>query len=146
VESGGDVDAQQLNGAVGFSWSPDIDLTPSAAAKYEPAAMKSCLEMIDKRTGQKLASQPNAAGIAISYCDVLYLLKWGIEHAGKSITRDTVRAALEHAGTSYPSSEFLQEFFGPGRHDGPQVGWNMMWDSNCPCTKYVGSSFQIPSL
>jgi hypothetical protein len=146
LASGGDVDAQQLNGAVGFSWSPDIDLTPSAAAKYEPAAMKACLEMIDKRTGQTLADQPNAAGIAISYCDVLYLLKWGIEHAGRSITRDTVRAAIEHAGLSYASSEFLQEFYGAGRHDGVQVGWNMVWDNGCTCTKYVGSSFQIPSL
>jgi len=146
LESGGDVDAQQLVGAVGFSWSPDIDLTPSAAAKYEPAEMKACLDMIDKRTGQKLASQPNAAGIAISYCDVLYLLKYGIEHAGASITRNTVAAAIEHAGLNYPAVEFLKEFFGPGRHDGAQVGWNMMWDSGCKCTKYVGNSFQIPSV
>jgi hypothetical protein len=146
LESGGDVDPQQLNGAVGFGWSPDIDLTPSAAAKYEPARMKACLQMIDKRTGQKLESEPNAAGIAISYCEVLYLLKWGAEHAGTSITRDTVRAALEHAQSSYPPVGFLQEYYGPGRHDGVQVGWNFAWDTGCTCTKYVGNSFQIPSL
>lgn len=145
LASSSDVDPQQLNGAMGFSWSPDIDLTPSAAAKYEPARMKACLQMIDKRTGQSLESQPNAAGIAISYCDTLYLLKWGVEHAGASITRDTVRAALERAGLAYPSVGFLQEFYGPGRHDGVQVGWNMVWDSTCSCTKYVGNSFTIPS-
>ena len=146
LESGGDVDAQQLNGAVGFGWSPDIDLTPSAAAKYEPAGMKRCLEMIDKRTGQSLESQPNAAGIAVSFCDTMYLLKWGIEHAGTSITRDTVRAALERTGASYPPAGFRQEYYGPGRHDGVQEGWNIAWDSGCTCTKYVGNSFQIPSL
>ena len=108
--------------------------------------MKACLQMIDKRTGQSLENQPNAAGIAIGYCDVLYLLKWGAEHAGKSITRDTVRAALERAGTSYPSVGFLQEYYGPNRHDGVQVGWNFAWDNGCTCTKYVGNSFQIPSL
>ena len=83
LESGSDVDPQQLNGAVGFAWSPGIDLTPSAAAKYEPPRMKACLEMIDKRTGQSLESQPNAAGIAVSFCDMMYLLKWGVEHAGQ---------------------------------------------------------------
>lgn len=146
VVSGNDVDPSQLVGAVGFSWSPDIDLTPSAASRYEPAQMKACLDMIDKRTGQKLANQPNAAGIAIGYCDTLYLLKWGVEHAGTSITRTTVTAALEHAGLSYPSVGFLQEYYGPNRHDGVQVGWNMQWDSSCTCAKYVGNSFQIPSL
>ena len=146
LESGSDVDPQQLNGAVGFGWSPGLDLTPSAAAKYEPPRMKACLQMIDKRTGQDLEGQPNAAGIAVSFCDVMYLLKWGVEHAGQSITRDTVRAALEHAGTSYPAVEFLQEYYGPNRHDGVQVGWNFAWDSSCTCTKYVGGSFQIPSL
>src|SRR3954449_8955563 len=110
LESGKDVDPQQLNGAVGFGWSPELDLTPSAAAKYEPPRMMACLKMIDKRTGQSLESQPNAAGIAVSFCDVMYLLKWGVEHAGTSITRDTVRAALEHAGPSYPAVEFLQEY------------------------------------
>ncbi len=146
VESGGDVDASQLNGAVGFGWSPDIDLTPSNAAKYEPPRMKACLDMIDKRTGQSLASQPNAAGIAIGYCDTLYLLKWGVEHAGPSITRNTVTAALQNTGLNYPSVGFLQEYYGPSRHDGVQVGWNFKWDNSCTCTKYVGNSFQIPSL
>ena len=146
LESGSDVDAQQLNGAVGFVWSPGLDLTPSAAAPYEPARMKACLHMIDQRTGQKLENQPNAAGIAIGYCDTLYLLKWGVEHAGPSITRDTVMAAIEHTGLSYPAVGFLQEFYGPGRHDGVQVGWNFAWDSGCTCAKYAGNSFQIPSV
>jgi hypothetical protein len=146
LESGGDVAAQQLNGAVGFAWSPDLDLTPSAAAKYEPARMKACLDMIDRRTGQKLANQPNAGGIAVSYCETLYLLKWGIEHAGPSITRDTVTAALEATRLSYPGVGFLQEFYGPGRHDGVQMGWNFAWNSSCKCAKYVGNSFQIPSV
>jgi hypothetical protein len=146
LESGHDVDPQQLKGAVGFAWSPDIDLTPSAAGRYEPARMKACLQMIDKRTGQSLESQPNAAGIAISYCETMYLLKWGVEHAGASITRDTVRAALERAGTAYPAVGFLQEYYGSNRHDGVQVGWNFAWDGSCTCTKYVGNAFQIPSL
>jgi hypothetical protein len=146
VESGHDVDPSQLNGAVGFSWDPNLDLVPSAAAKYEPARTKACLTMIDKRTGQSLASEPNAAGIAVSYCDTLYLLKYAIEHAGVSITRDTVSAALQRLGYSYPSAGFLQEFYGPARHDGVEVGWNMKWDGSCSCTKYVGSDFRIPSL
>jgi len=146
LESGSDVDPQQLNGAMGFGWDPLLDLTPSAASPYEPARMKACLQMIDKRTGQSLESQPNAAGIAVSNCETLYLLKWGVEHAGQSITRDTVRAALERAGSGYPAVGFRQEFYGASRHDGVQEGWNFAWDSSCTCTKYVGNSFEVPSV
>ncbi|MBV9293282.1 MAG: ABC transporter substrate-binding protein, partial [Frankiales bacterium] len=143
----GDVDQSAVRGAMGFSWDPGLDLPAPQAVKMQSPATKQCIRMIDKRTGQNLEKAgPNAEGIAISYCDELYLLRDAINHAGRVITRDTVQRALESLHFSYPAAGALQEYFGPGRHDGIEIGWNLQWNSSCQCAKYVSGPFHIPTV
>ncbi len=145
LEAAGDVSPQALNGTMGFSWDAGLDLPPSQAAHYQSAAGKACLKMVDKRTGQNLEKLgPNAEGIAIGHCDELYLLRDGINHAGASITAASVEAAIQSLHNSFPSAGFLQEYFGPGRHDGVELGWNEAWNSGCTCMKFTSGPFRIP--
>jgi hypothetical protein len=103
--------------------------------------------MVDKRSGQNLQKLgPNAEGIALSYCDELYLLRDAVERAGRSITNRTVPAAIEALRFSFPSSGYLKEYFGPGRHDGVELGWNDAWSTKCNCMQYTSKPYDIPSV
>jgi ABC-type branched-subunit amino acid transport system substrate-binding protein len=147
LEAAGDVSPTALKGTMGFSWDPGLDLTPSQGARYKPPTQDACLNMIDKRSGQNLQKLgPNAEGIAISYCDELYLLRAGVSRAGRSITNRTVQAAIQSLGFGFQSAGYLHEYYGPGRHDGVETGWNDAWSTKCNCMVYTSKAYDIPSV
>ncbi|HET6818256.1 MAG TPA: hypothetical protein VFH66_13605 [Mycobacteriales bacterium] len=142
IYDSGIVPKQVLNGAMGFAWNPTLDLSASAADKFETPATKYCLKVMKDRTGQTFTST-NAASIALSYCDMLYLLRDGLNNAGGVVNRDTVRAAIERLRGSFQPALFPQLYYAPGRHDGVQVGWDIAWDSSCTCAKFTSAGYQI---
>jgi ABC-type branched-subunit amino acid transport system substrate-binding protein len=143
IYDAGLTDADQLNGAMGFSWEPSIDLSASAADKYQTASTKHCLKVMKDRTGQTFDST-NAASIALTYCDSIYLFAKAADAAGSVINHDTLRSAIEHLGYGFAPSLVPESFFSPSRHDGVEDGWDEMWDSSCTCTKYTTSAYRIP--
>ena len=44
---------------------------------------------------------------------------------------------------SYPSATVPEMYYGPGRHDGAQRGFDMKWDTECSCARYTGQH-EIP--
>lgn len=138
VYDAGVVENNQLRGAVGLGWLPNIDLSASASAKYANSATKRCLEVMKRRTGQTFTST-NAAGLAISKCDMADLMRLALTNAGSNLSLATASAAIESLGGSYQSPFLPKTFFGRGRHDAAQMGFDMEWDTGCTCTKYVGS-------
>ena len=143
IYDAGLVSNQQLNGAVGLAWNPGLDLSASAADKYQTAATKHCLEVIKKGTGQTFTST-NAAALALSYCDELYLLADAINHAGSVVNLTTVMAAIEAIHFGFHSAGAPSMYFGPGRHGGVETGWDQAWDASCKCNKYVTQPYRIP--
>jgi hypothetical protein len=139
----GVLDNRALNGAVGLGWLPSLDLPAAAGRKYANAATTYCLKVMKDRTGQTFDST-NAASIALSYCDMGFLLAKGLADAGPSLTKDTVRRAIEALGSSFPSAGLPESFYGRGRHDNAQRGFDMMWNTGCSCAEYKGSH-EIPS-
>jgi len=139
----GVLDNNQLNGAVGLGWVPILDLSASAGNKYANSATAYCLKVMKDRTGQTFDST-NAAAIALSYCDMGFLLAKGIANAGASLTKDTVLGAIEALGNRLPSAGLPESFYGPGRHDSVQRGFDMMWNTECSCAQYKGAH-EIPS-
>jgi hypothetical protein len=133
----------QLNGAVGLGWNPDLDLPFGASDRYATPATRHCLAVMKKYAGQTF-SNVNAAGLAFSYCDDLYLITDAINAAGPSITRSTARAAIEALGPRFDSAGLPATFFSPARHDAGQLGFQMAWNGSCPCVQYVGPPHQIP--
>ena len=143
IYDAGLVTNDQLNGAVGFAWNPGLDLSASAADKYQTAATKHCLQVMKQRTGQTYTST-NAAALALSYCDELYLLADAINRAGSVINLQTVMTAIEATHFSFQSAGLASTYFGPGRHDGVETGWDQKWDTSCKCNKYVTQPYRIP--
>jgi ABC-type branched-subunit amino acid transport system substrate-binding protein len=143
LSDSGVIGNDQLNGAMGLGWAPSVDLPAAETGKYATSATKYCLKVMKDRTGQTYDST-NAAAIALGYCDMGFLLALGIDHAGPSITKDTVRAAIEGVASSFVSAGSPESFFGPGRHDQVQRGYDMVWDTACTCAKYKGQH-EIPS-
>lgn len=134
----GVVDNNQLNGAVGLGWLPNIDLTAATGEKYSTPATKRCLEIIKRRTGQTFTST-NAAGLAVSKCDMADLMRIALTRGGPDLSLPSMVRAIEDLGGNFKSPFIPLAFFSPGRHDAVQLGFDMVWDTGCSCTKYVGT-------
>jgi len=60
------------------------------------------------------------------------------------VTLETGISAMESLGSGYVPAGLPTAFLGPGRHDAAQVGFDLTWDTACPCAKYVSKAFRIP--
>jgi hypothetical protein len=140
---GHELGQDQLNGALGLGWDPSIDLSASMSAHYETSATGHCFQVMKQRTGQTYDST-NAASIALSYCDELYLIRDAIEAIHGPITRTAFRQAIEALGTRFITATTPGTLLGPGVHHGAvNTAYDMQWDPNCPCVRYV-SSHRLP--
>ncbi|HEU5033256.1 MAG TPA: hypothetical protein VFT62_00700 [Mycobacteriales bacterium] len=133
----GAVSTKQFNGAVGLGWSPTLDLPSGKDDQYLGPATTYCIKTVEKRTGQHFDST-NAAAIALGYCDGLYLLRDVINRAGSVLNQQTARASLEALGAAFKPASMAAAYFSPSRHDGLQVGYDLVWNNACSCTRYVG--------
>ena len=136
-------DAQQLAGAGGLGWFPSVDLPAGQGDKYLGPATKACLDMNRKRTGQTFSST-NAASLALAACDQYFLIAEAMKRAGGTLTRGSVRAALEGLGGGYSPALIPASFFSPTQHDGLKRGWDMTWDAGCRCARYEDAGRDIP--
>lgn len=137
-------DAKMLTGAMGLGWEPAIDLTAAKANAYATPATKRCYQVMKQRTGQTFDST-NAAAIALMFCDEINLIAAGAAGAGPTINLRTATAALERLGSGFPSATLATTFLGPGRHDALEIGYDMVWDSDCTCAAYRDKGHRIPS-
>jgi hypothetical protein len=137
----GIVDADQLNGAVGLGWLPNLDLPAAASPKYETLATKHCLSVMS-RAGFSFDST-NAASIALGDCDNLYILQRAINEAGTSITLGTVQSALDGLGDSFIPAGLPALRLTPTKHDGAVLAYDLKWDSTCACAKYVNTGQRV---
>jgi ABC-type branched-subunit amino acid transport system substrate-binding protein len=137
LKDAGAVDNSFLNGAVGLGWMPSIDLRASDGEKYATAATRYCLQIMKERTGQTFTST-NAASLALTKCDMGFLMATALRKAGSNPTLDRAQNAIEALGGSYSSPFIPSTFFSPSRHDAADIGFDMKWDSDCSCTRYVG--------
>jgi ABC-type branched-subunit amino acid transport system substrate-binding protein len=137
LKDAGAVDNSFFNGAVGLGWLPIIDLRASEGEKYATAATRSCLDIMKRRTGQTFTST-NAAGLALSKCDMGFLMATALRNAGSNPTLDRAQNAIEAIGGGYQSPFIPSTFFSPTRHDAADLGFDMKWDTGCSCTRYVG--------
>jgi hypothetical protein len=138
----GEFTDKELAGAVGTGWAPSIDLTTAAGDKYANAATRHCLAVLKQRTGQQYAST-NEASIALGQCDEINLIAEAIRKAGDLINLSTGRAAIEGLGNNVQLASRPAYFFGPDRHDGPELSWDMRWDTPCKCARYGTQSHPL---
>ena len=143
IYDAGLADADQLNGAVGLGWNPATDLSPKAAAQYNTPAHTECLRVVRKRSGQALSGADEQA-VAISACDEVRLFARAVELAGPVINHDTLRGAIESLHGGFVPAGLPAAYFGPGRHDAAELGFDLAWNASCTCAKYTNGPFRIP--
>ncbi len=136
---GHEVSKQQLNGAVGLGWMPSIDLSADLGNKYRTPATTYCLKVMKERTGQTYTST-NAATLALGYCDSLYLIRDAINAIRGPITRTSFRLSVEAMGAHHVFATNPGTYLGPSAHHAAiNAGYDMVFDSGCPCVRYVGA-------
>jgi hypothetical protein len=145
---GGDppiVPRDQLRGALGFGWAPGIDLPSDQNADNGPYSTESrrhCLGVF-KAHGIEFAD-PNAEGVALEYCDNLYLLRAALNQTPTLINAFTFVAAVERLSDSFEPAGTFAEHFVKGRHDGLSRVYYFSYLPNCQCFHYSGPLRTIP--
>jgi len=100
-----------------------------------PLPHEAVLPAHEARTGQTFDST-NAASIALQFCDGIDLVAAAARDAGQVIDLRTAMRAIERLGSSFASASLVATYLGPGRHDALEVGYDMVWDSDCGCAAY----------
>ena len=136
---GGLVRPEQARGAVGFGWVPGFDLSASRNpdnGPYSSASRRQCLAVY-KAHGITY-SDPNAQGIALGYCNKLYLLRQVLNTTPRLINATTFVAAIDNVGSSFFAAGGLGSFLGRGRHDSVSKYYYWRWFDDCSCLHYDG--------
>jgi len=140
----GIVDAQQLNGTVGFGWTPAVDLRAAdypESSPYSDPGRKHCKQVM--RDHGITPSSGNAEAVEFIPCAGLYLLQRVLNGVDR-ITMSTFITRLEGLGSSYRAAGSLGERFGPGHHDGVSGTYHWHWVTGCTCMRYEGPLRAIP--
>ncbi|MCW2674559.1 MAG: hypothetical protein JWP14_3148 [Frankiales bacterium] len=142
VHDAGLVTDQQLNGMGGNGWLPTLDLIASESATYVNAETRRCLDIMKRRTGQTYTSS-NAATIALSDCDAMFLFQRAMRSAA-TLTPAGLISAVDGIGHAYTSPVVGPTFLSPRQHDDAVRAWDLNWVESCTCVKY-SSQHDVPS-
>jgi hypothetical protein len=123
----------QMQKSVAFGWSPSFD-GAQATEPISPSDASCRQAQIDAGYEKPTSTNP--------YCEGLFFLKWGIEHAA-SITPDAFRSAIEAAGAEYSPATTWATAFGPDRHDGTAAVRDMEFDIECDCWAYTSTPHPV---
>lgn len=139
--SGGLVPYEQLRGALGVGWFPNIDLTSSDVGDnpdYKGPGRESCLAMYAE-AGRTFGSG-NEEAIGLRICDVFRSLQQTAEslQPNEGITIPTIIRQVENLGASFAIAGLPAATFGPGRHYAVSKAWPYAFDEACPCMRYTG--------
>src|SRR5262249_14271672 len=120
--------ASQLAGAVGEGWEPLMDVDAPHDPGLNPAGAQG--SSIMTKAGQDMSNR-NAAVLAFTYCDGLFLLGSAVK-AG-AVSQDTIRKGIDAIGTTYASPLTFATRLKHGEHDGVYRGRDFAYQSSCGC-------------
>lgn len=142
---GGEADPSQLNGALGFSYTPFSDI-PEARnpdnGPYSNATRRHCVSVM--RSHGITFPSANGEAVALLYCDELYYLRYAVDHAGPVLNAATFIAAVNATGSAFTNAVSFGTFLGPRQHDGAAQIYYSGFDNGCRCMTYRGPRRSIP--
>ncbi len=117
-----------------------------ARSRFGPsrAARTDTFRVTRKRSGQTF-SDTNSASVALSVCDGIFGVAEAFNRAGPVLNVNTGLRGLESLGGSFRAASVPKVFLGPGRHDGLELGFDMVWNTGCTCIKYRDNGHRIPA-
>lgn len=139
---GGLLDASQLRGALGLGWVPNQDLKAEYHKKYAGAGRARCLAVMEK-AGYTFGDS-NSRSIALAQCDQMYLITEAIRGAGPSITLPNALDAVARLRETFPAAGNAGMSFGANKRDGVRFVYDLTWDTDCNCAKYLDNGHAAP--
>ena len=142
---GGNLNPDQLNGALGIGWSPSFDITPSQNTDngpYSNNARRKCMGLM-KAKGFTFADA-NAESVALDICNSFYFLQLAGNSVSGPLNRDSFIAAVNALGTRFENAGTFVNRFSAAQHDGVAAVRQWKWDSGCSCGKYTSGNIDAP--
>jgi hypothetical protein len=142
---GGNLNPDQLNGALGAGWLPSFDITPSQntdTGPYSNNARRKCMALM-KAKGFTF-DDANAAAVAVDICSQLYFFQLAANSVSGALNRDTFIAAVNSLGTRFENGGTFLTRFSATQHDGVAAVRQWKWDSGCSCGKYTSGNIEVP--
>lgn len=134
----------QLNGALGYGWSPysDVDI-----ANFDPTAAKPsapCLAIL--RAAGLAPTDNNSALLAMPSCDGPLFAAALFNRWLSSAPGTTLVAAADSLGSGYRSAGAFGSTLDPSQHDGADGYRLFAFQSSCICFRYTSTLRAMPSL
>jgi hypothetical protein len=142
---GGNLNPQQLNGALGVGWSPQLDVPASQNTDngpYSNNARRKCMALM--RAKGFTFSDANAEAIALGDCNSLYFFQQVMNSVTGAVNRDTFLAGVNALGTRFENAETFANRFSSTQHDGVAAVRQWKWDTGCACGKYTSGNIEVP--
>jgi hypothetical protein len=143
--TGGNLNPEQLNGALGMGWYPQFDVAAADNpddGPYSNNARRKCIALM-KAKGFTF-EDANAQAVALGGCNNLYFLQQVINAVNGPLNRDTFLAAVNGLGTRFENAETFLNRFSATQHDGVAAVRQWKWDSGCSCGKYTSGNIDAP--
>lgn len=137
----------QLKGALGAGWAPGMDVFNSEGPPLT-ASERRCLDVHAKGGTQYTTRGGEEVGpfIAMTFCDLLWLLEEAGTKAGRTLNVGSFAAALAQLGTSHQTTATFGTNFAPGIYDGATHYRPLAFDDTpaCRCFRYSGPAQSVP--
>ncbi len=134
-------DNDNLGGAVGMNWLPNLDLPRNAYAKYRNSESARCLKIIKDKTGAEPTST-NEEGLMYGACDQAFVTVQALRPL-RELSLSAALDALNRLGTSYTSPLVGPTIIDARHHDTARAAYDAVWDSSCRCQRYT-RSYSLP--
>lgn len=123
----------QLANSVGIGWQPAADVTSAKDPGPISDRSRTC-KKIFKDSGFA-TDNGIALGLAMGFCDGMFLLKDGVEKA-KDYSAEGLRASVESLGNYHAAATFIGEFTPGAVHDGAKGFRMFRYVTACECYEY----------
>ncbi len=137
----------QLRGTIGAGWSPGLDVLDSEGPPFTPAE-KRCMAAHAKAGTTYVGRGGGDVGafVALTFCDMLWLLEEAGTKAGKTLNVSSFAAALAEIATSHQTTVTFGTSFSPGAYDGANQYRPLAYDDtpSCRCFRYSGPAQSVP--
>ncbi|HVE97610.1 MAG TPA: hypothetical protein VNA12_00330 [Mycobacteriales bacterium] len=129
---------EQLNGAMGYGWSPFLDIPDAENPDDGPnsnAARRYCFKLL-RDNGQQVNGSIAKRGAA-EQCTKLYFLKAALEAGGPRISRASFLAGVHALRGTFEAASTFRTLLGPTNHAGVAGIRNTAYDATCGCFRYT---------
>ena len=131
------VPAAQLEGAMGESYMPMLDVPQGEDPGPPSKASGYCLDVM-RKAGQEPSSRSVTWYMQIA-CDGMFFVKSAIDAYG-SVTDVSLRPGFESLGTRVPAAMTWATRIGPGDHAGVYGLRDVAFESGCSCFGYTSTT------